>query len=99
MKLFMARTIVEVHSGKKVAEIAVDQMRLNGGLKVRDLGFKPPTGNRACPSRDEAFVEMQASVRLSRGSFARNNSEYIQFDKPETVMNAIGQVYDQTRRP
>jgi hypothetical protein len=24
-----------------VAEIAVEQMRLNGGLKVRDLGFKP----------------------------------------------------------
>ena len=47
---FMGRTIVKVHSGKKVAEIAVDQMRLNGGLKVRDLGFKPPTGNRACPS-------------------------------------------------
>jgi hypothetical protein len=72
---------------------------LNGGLKVRDLGFKPPTGNRACPSRDEAFVERHASVRLSRGSFARNNSEYIQFDEPETVINAIGEVYDQTRRP
>ena len=73
-------------------------MGLNGGLKVRDLGFKPPTGNRACPSRDEAFVEMHASVRLSRGSFARYSSEYIQFDEPKTVINPIGEVYDQTRR-
>ena len=95
----MGRNIVKSIVGRRWTEIAVDQMRLKGGLKVRDLGFKPPTGNRACPSRDEAFVEMHASVRLSRGSFARNNSEYIQFDKPETVINAIGEVYDQTKRP
>jgi hypothetical protein len=70
----MGRTIVKVHSGKKVTEIAVDQMRLNGGLKVRDLGFKPPTGNRACPSRDEAFVEMHASVRLNSRNCSAENS-------------------------
>ena len=29
----MGRTIDKVHSGKKVTEIALDQMRLNGGLK------------------------------------------------------------------
>ena len=31
--------------------------------------------------------------------FARNSSEYIQFDEPDTVINAIREVYDQTRRP
>jgi hypothetical protein len=29
--------------------------------------------------------------------FAHNSSEYIQFDEPETVINAIREVYDQTR--
>src|SRR5882762_8574116 len=29
--------------------------------------------------------------------FARNSSEYIQFDEPETVINAIREVYDQTK--
>jgi pimeloyl-ACP methyl ester carboxylesterase len=31
--------------------------------------------------------------------FARNSSEYIQLDEPETVINAIREVYDQSRRP
>jgi hypothetical protein len=31
--------------------------------------------------------------------FARHSSEYIQFDEPETVNNAIREVYDQARRP
>jgi hypothetical protein len=31
--------------------------------------------------------------------FARNSSEYIQFDQPQTVIDAIREVYDQTRRP
>jgi len=31
--------------------------------------------------------------------FAHNSSEYIQFDEPETVINAIREVYDQTSRP
>jgi pimeloyl-ACP methyl ester carboxylesterase len=31
--------------------------------------------------------------------FAHNSSEYIQFDEPETVINAIREVYDQAKRP
>ena len=35
----------------------------------------------------------------ARQIFARHSSEYIQFDEPETVINAIREVYDQGRRP
>ena len=35
----------------------------------------------------------------SKQIFARNSSEYIQFDEPETVINAIREVYDQTKKP
>jgi hypothetical protein len=35
----------------------------------------------------------------SKQIFARNSSEYIQFDEPETAINAVREVYDQARRP
>jgi hypothetical protein len=35
-------------------------MGLNGGLKVRDLGFKPPTGDRACPICRERPVSLES---------------------------------------
>ncbi len=35
----------------------------------------------------------------ARQIFARHSSEYIQFDEPETVINAIREVYEQSRRP
>ena len=31
--------------------------------------------------------------------FAHNSSEYIQFDEPETVINAIRELYDEARKP
>ena len=34
----------------------------------------------------------------SKQIFAHNSSEYIQFDEPETVINAIREVYDQTTK-
>ena len=34
----------------------------------------------------------------ARQIFARHSSEYIQFDEPETVINAIREVYDQSTR-
>lgn len=40
-------------------------------------------------------------LRLSSNAkqiFARHSSEYIQFDEPETVINAIREVYDQAKR-
>jgi len=30
----------------------------------------------------------------SKQVFARNSSEYIQFDEPETLINAVREVYD-----
>jgi pimeloyl-ACP methyl ester carboxylesterase len=35
----------------------------------------------------------------ARQVFARHSSEYIQFDEPETVIDAIREVYDHARRP
>ena len=35
----------------------------------------------------------------SKQVFTHNSSEYIQFDEPETVINAIRDVYDQARKP
>jgi pimeloyl-ACP methyl ester carboxylesterase len=35
----------------------------------------------------------------ARQILARHSSEYIQFDEPEAVINAIREVYDQARRP
>ena len=35
----------------------------------------------------------------SKQIFAHHSSEYIQFDDPDTVMNAIREVYDQTKPP
>jgi hypothetical protein len=34
--------IIKFHSGKKVAEITVEQTELNRGLKAADLAIKPP---------------------------------------------------------
>ncbi len=31
--------------------------------------------------------------------FAHNSSEYIQFDDPETLINAVREVYEQTKNP
>jgi hypothetical protein len=35
----------------------------------------------------------------SKQIFAHNSSEYIQFDAPETVINAISEVFDEVVRP
>jgi pimeloyl-ACP methyl ester carboxylesterase len=35
----------------------------------------------------------------SKQIFAHHSSEYIQFDEPETVINAVREVYDQTKEP
>lgn len=35
----------------------------------------------------------------SRQIFANRSSEYIQFDDPDTVVNAVREVYDKTKRP
>ena len=35
----------------------------------------------------------------SKQIFTHNSSEYIQFDEPETLINAVREVYDQAKRP
>ena len=35
--------------------------------------------------------------RTAKQIFAHNSSEYIQFNEPETVVNAIRDVYDQSK--
>jgi pimeloyl-ACP methyl ester carboxylesterase len=79
----------------------------------RSLGSRPirvlTSGNHGVPADVADRVEYQheatrAQARwlaLSSNSkqiFARNSSEYIQFDDPDTVVNAIHEVYDQARK-
>ena len=76
----------------------------------RSFGSRPirvlTSGNHGVPAdaRDRAKYEQdvtQAQARWlalssnSRQIFAHSNSEYIQFDDPETVISAIREVYDQ----
>jgi hypothetical protein len=35
----------------------------------------------------------------AKQNFTHNSSGYIQFDEPETLINAVREVYDQARRP
>jgi pimeloyl-ACP methyl ester carboxylesterase len=46
-----------------------------------------------------AQARFLAQSSNSKQIFARHSSEYIQFDEPETVINAIREVYDQARKP
>lgn len=47
----------------------------------------------------QAMARWLALSSNSKQIFAHHSSEYIQFDEPETVINAIREVYDQARRP
>jgi len=46
-----------------------------------------------------AQARFLAQSSNSKQIFARHSSEYIQFDDPETLINAVRQVYDQSRSP
>jgi pimeloyl-ACP methyl ester carboxylesterase len=80
----------------------------------RSFGSRPirvlTSGNHGVPADapDHMKYELeitQAQARWlalssnSRQIFAHSSSEYIQFDDPETVISAIREVYDQTRKP
>jgi hypothetical protein len=69
---------------------------------VGHLEKKPPDTPKHLKYEQEATRAQARWLALSSNSkqiFARNSSEYIQFDEPETVTNAIREVYDQTRTP
>jgi len=74
----------------------------SGNHGVGHLKSKPPDTPKHLKYEQETTLAQARWLRLSSNAkqiFARNSSEYIQFDEPETVINAIREVYDQTRRP
>jgi pimeloyl-ACP methyl ester carboxylesterase len=74
----------------------------SGNHGVGHLERKPPDTPEHLKYEQETTLAQARWLDLSSNAkqiFARNSSEYIQFDEPETVINAIREVYDQTRRP
>jgi pimeloyl-ACP methyl ester carboxylesterase len=74
----------------------------SGNHAVGHLERKPPDTPEHLKYEQETTLAQARWLTLSSNSkqiFARNSSEYIQFDEPETVINAIREVYDQTKRP
>jgi pimeloyl-ACP methyl ester carboxylesterase len=74
----------------------------SGNHAVGHLETKPPDTPEHVEYEQEITLAQARWLTLSSNSkqiFAHNSSEYIQFDDPETVINAIREVYDQARRP
>jgi len=74
----------------------------SGNHAVGHLGKKPKDTAEHLKYEQETTLAQARWLAPSSNAkqiFARNSSEYIQFDEPENVINAIREVYDQTRRP
>jgi pimeloyl-ACP methyl ester carboxylesterase len=74
----------------------------SGNHGVGHLETKPADTPEHVNYERQATLAQARWLSLStdaRQIFARHSSEYIQFDEPETVINAIREVYDQARRP
>ena len=74
----------------------------SGNHGVGHLEEKPPDTPKHVKYEQETTVAQALWLTLSSNAkqiFARNSSEYIQFDEPETVIHAIREVYDQARGP
>ncbi|MGA7274334.1 MAG: alpha/beta hydrolase [Candidatus Udaeobacter sp.] len=74
----------------------------SGNHGVGHLERKPPDTPEHLKYEQETTLAQARWLGLSSNAkqiFARNSSEYIQFDEPKTVINAIREVYDQARRP
>jgi pimeloyl-ACP methyl ester carboxylesterase len=74
----------------------------SGNHGVGHLERKPPDTPEHLKYEQETTLAQARWLELSSNAkqvFARHSSEYIQFDEPDTVINAIREVYDQTRRP
>jgi pimeloyl-ACP methyl ester carboxylesterase len=72
----------------------------SGNHGVSHLSEKPPDTPKHLKYEQETTLAQARWLALSSNSkqiFVRNSSEYIQFDDPETVINAIREVYDQAR--
>jgi pimeloyl-ACP methyl ester carboxylesterase len=73
----------------------------SGNHGVGHLERKPPDTPEHLKYEEDNTLAQASWLALSSNSkqiFARNSSEYIQFDEPETVINAIREVYDQSKR-
>jgi hypothetical protein len=74
----------------------------SGNHGVGHLERKPADTPEHLKYEQETTLAQARWLDLSSNSkqiFARHSSEYIQFDEPETVINAIREVYDQAGRP
>src|SRR5438128_4546130 len=71
----------------------------SGNHGVGHLERKPPDTPEHLKYEQEPTLAQARWLGLSSNAkqiYARNSSEYIQFDEPETVINAIREVYDQS---
>jgi pimeloyl-ACP methyl ester carboxylesterase len=74
----------------------------SGNHGVGHLETKPPDTPKHLKYEQESTLAQARWLKLSSNSkqiFAHHSSEYIQFDEPETLINAVREVYDQARRP
>lgn len=74
----------------------------SGNHGVGHLESKPPDTPKHLEYEQQTTLAQARWLALSSNSkqmFARNSSEYIQFDDPQTVIDAIREVYDQARKP
>jgi hypothetical protein len=74
----------------------------SGNHGVGHLETKPADTPKHLEYEKETTLAQARWLALSSNSkqiFAHHSSEYIQFDEPETVINAIREVCEQSRRP
>jgi pimeloyl-ACP methyl ester carboxylesterase len=74
----------------------------SGNHGVGHLEERPPDTPEHVAYEQETTQAQARWLTLSSNSkqiFTHNSSEYIQFDEPETLINAIREVYDQAKRP
>jgi len=74
----------------------------SGNHGVGHLEEKPPDTPKHLKYEQETTLAQARWLGLSSNAkqiFARNSSEYIQFDEPQIVINAIREVYDQSKNP
>jgi pimeloyl-ACP methyl ester carboxylesterase len=73
----------------------------SGNHGVGHLEAEPPDTPKHLKYEQETTLAQGCWLTLSSNSkqiFTHNSSEYIQFDEPETLINAVREVYDQARR-
>src|SRR5580658_6277346 len=74
----------------------------SGNHGVGHLESKPPDTPKHLDYEQQTTQAQARWLTLSTNSrqiFPHNSSEYIQFDDPETVIDGVREVYDQTKKP